>query len=624
MTKGSSLRKKQKAPKNLLPRLMGVMALLALVVFGGIRFLNNGLPKAPSGGVSLSSPKNGQKIWQKSQEPVRFEWSGNTGEDVFLEISRDHDFHDLVLEEAAPKFPFLTDKLPGDGDYYYRIVKRSSKEGISLLEPIAFTVVTQSPPHLIYPFNPMSVPETKALRFYWQAKSGVNHYRFQIAFDNSFENLFSDLLLDETQTIPQKIPTGHFFWRVRGEDNPTTATMWSEVRVLISEGASGKKAQETLDDLPERVAAARPQPPKPPMLPPPPTPAAPIATPTPTTPPVAVKIRNTNPPKSLASPKVAQASQKILLRGRDKNSLRNPAAIQSLWMNPPTLSWNKLKAAASYEVQVSRKINFTQLEWTKSLSAAETKWELAKPGKFFWRVQALDESGIRGPFSSPSSLDLSLPAPKLKKLISHTVAIKTQAQLSARSPLPISWTEVPAASGYRVLVSSNKKFNSNMFDLKVDRNLASLDIYENGRYFVKVAVLGANGEPASDFSEVATIEYQKKNLIPSSTPIPIVEKKVTIPAPQLKLPPDGVSIVSLNGSQDPISFKWEDTDADAYNLEIAADEGFQQIIHSAVIRENQTVITKAMPKGKVYWRLRSKKGAIKSDWSPSFSFEFAK
>ncbi|MGZ3742770.1 MAG: hypothetical protein ACXWRA_02830, partial [Pseudobdellovibrionaceae bacterium] len=149
---------------------------------------------------------------------------------------------------------------------------------------------------------------------------------------------------------------------------------------------------------------------------------------------------------------------------------------------------------------------------------------------------------------------------------------------------------------------------------KVDRNLASLNINKNGHYFVKVAAVGSTGELASQFSDVASIEYEKKYIPP----------KPSLPSPQPKLPPDGVSIVSLNGTQDPISFKWESSDADSYQLEIALDEDFQQIAHSVTTQETQIVVTKAFPKGRLYWHLRAQKGSLKSDWSPTFSLEFAK
>jgi len=585
MAPGSSVNKNQQAPKSTLQRLAAPMvAFLVFVFLGGAWIIHNDPLSKPSGITSLTAPKSGQKIWIKNQESVLFKWVGAASPDSILEVSRDREFRDLVLKEIGPSSPYLTDKLPGDGDYFYRIVERNSDQTPPLLPPISFTIITQDPPPLIYPFSPMTFSEAKPLRFYWQGKHGVNHYRFQIAFDKSFQNLFTDLLVNETQTIPQTIPRGHFFWRVRGEGDSAASTQWSEVRVLQSESNLDKKS-----------------------ITPPPT----VTT--------------------LASPKVAQVSQKTVLHYPTGSNLRNQVSA----LNPPLLSWSKSKDATTYEVQISKKADFSHLEWTKSTPTLETKWDLATPGKFFWRVQAVNDGGVKSPFSSTNKLYLTLPAPKMKKLFSHKVEIKTRAQLSEPSPVAITWTDVPAASSYRILVSENKKFNSPIMDLSAERNLASLNIDQKGRYFVKVAALGIGEELASDYSEVSIIDYEKKNLIPKEkpqptpqptpkpTPVP-VEKKASLPAPQPKLPPDGVSIVALNGSQDPILFKWENTSADIYHIEIAADAGFQQILHSTDSKENQLVVTRILPKGKLYWHLRAQKSAVRSEWSPTFSFEFAK
>lgn len=563
-----------------------VFLTLAFGFFCMAWILNNSLPAEPTGVSRLTAPQNEQKIWIKNREPVRFEWVGKASADSVLEIARDRSFQNVVLEEVGPISPYLADKFPGEGDYFYRIVQYTADQKPIATEPIAFTVVTKDPPKLTYPFSPLVFPEAKPLRFYWQGKHGVKFYRFQIALDGSFENLFCNLLIKETQTLPLAIPAGHFFWRVRGEDNENATTSWSEVRVLDSESRAS--------------LAASPQK-SPPSL-----------------------------GKTLASPVVAKTNQKILLRYAVSKNLRGPAAVQKAVLNPPLLKWGKSAGATTYEVQVSRKSDFSQLDWSKNTAASETKWTLAMPGKFFWRVQAIDASGNKSAFSSPNVLALNLSTPKMKKVFSHIVKIKTKAQLFEPSPVNISWTEVPAAAGYRVLVSANRKFESTLMELKTERNLASLNLDKEGHYFVKVAALGTGEELASDFSEVSTIDYEKKDLVskvksrvaPKRTPQTILAP--TIAAPQLKLPPNGVSIVSLTGSQEPILFRWEIADANDYRLEIAADDGFQQVLHSAVVGENQLVVTKPLPKGKLYWRVRAQKGSLNSEWSPTFSLEFSK
>jgi hypothetical protein len=116
----------------------------------------------------------------------------------------------------------------------------------------------------------------------------------------------------------------------------------------------------------------------------------------------------------------------------------------------------------------------------------------------------------------------------------------------------------------------------------------------------------------------ATVEPQIQRK-PGSLPAAPVE---TLKIPKLKLPPDGVSIVLLNGILSPISFKWENIpNADSYHFEISKDAKFTKIIESQDSKNNQLTISRSFPAGKFYWRLRSEKGPAKSKWSDTYTFE---
>jgi hypothetical protein len=230
-----------------------VMAIFAFILFGGGWLLNQKLVAEEAKLSASLTPIEGQKIWISGQEQFRFEWSGKVEENTAIEVARDPEFRDLVLNEVVTKSPFLTDKIPGEGDYFYRLTTRNSSESVTSLKPVRFTVITQSPPQLIYPFGAMTSQEGKTLRFYWQSKHGVSKYRFQLSFDQSFEHLFSDFVLNETQSTPQNLPVGDFFWRVRGEGDSNASSQWTDQRHLRIEKGESIAATK----IPE-VPAAKP------------------------------------------------------------------------------------------------------------------------------------------------------------------------------------------------------------------------------------------------------------------------------------------------------------------------------------------------------------------------------
>jgi hypothetical protein len=110
---------------------------------------------------------------------------------------------------------------------------------------------------------------------------------------------------------------------------------------------------------------------------------------------------------------------------------------------------------------------------------------------------------------------------------------------------------------------------------------------------------------------------------PEAVPANVAEAE-GVPGPKLKLPPDRVSIVSLNGAQDPILFRWESRGDDAiYRLQLASDVGFRHIALNVLVRQNQYVVTKKLPLGRIFWRVRSDDGT-KSNWSAISTFEISK
>jgi len=454
----------QREPTKLPQHLAVVMAIFAFILFGGGWLLNQKLETDEANLKASLAPVEGQKIWITGQEQFRFEWSGKTEENTFIEVARDPEFGDLVLNEATIKSPFLTDKIPGEGDYFYRLITRTGDDNLVALKPVRFTVITRTPPQLIYPFGAMTSQEGKTLRFYWQSKHGVSKYHFQLSFDRSFEHLLSDFVVSETQSSPQNLPVGDFFWRVRGENDANNFSQWTDLRHLRIEKGDSLAATK-IPDVP---------------------PVQPF------------------------------------------EELGKTEAVKS----DPVRTVEK-----TVEKPVEKPIE------KKSVAAAKTKVTKPQVAK---TTRSMDSDPK--PTTKP-------PKPVAKKVVTKEVVAKevvAKKEKPKKAPVAIEVVSAPIA----------------------------------------------------------------KERKPASVP------KNILAMPRPKLPPDGVSLVSLNGTQDPILFKWEAVEgAEKYRLEIAADAGFKNFIHSTVIRENQVVVTQLLPKGHIYWRVRAEQGTNKSSWSSSFSID---
>jgi hypothetical protein len=144
----------------------------------------------------------------------------------------------------------------------------------------------------------------------------------------------------------------------------------------------------------------------------------------------------------------------------------------------------------------------------------------------------------------------------------------------------------------------------------------------------KLSKKAAPAVPAAVSPKVTVSPVPVPTPAPKSAPAPkrqVAAKSANLPALALKQPPDGVSIVAFNGVQNPISFKWESGQPGSlYRLEISTDGGFKKIIHSLTSQKNNLVVELPLPRGKLFWRVRSEKGAVLSNWSAPFTLEISK
>ena len=251
-------------PKGILQKLVVEMVFLSMAfTFAfGAWILHFSIGDS-TGVTKFISPENKQKVWIKKDEPVRFSWAGQARPDTVLEIAKDPEFQNIVLQVINPTSPHLANRLLGEGDYYYRFIRRDLSENAPPPESVAFTVVTQESPQLNYPLSPAVFPEEKQVRFYWKAKHGINFYRLQIAHDSSFKNILNDVLVNGTQTSPQAIPVGEFYWRVRGEGEGSSTTLWSEVRALQMKGSLNKVIAKAVEPAAPVASTILPAPPPP-------------------------------------------------------------------------------------------------------------------------------------------------------------------------------------------------------------------------------------------------------------------------------------------------------------------------------------------------------------------------
>jgi hypothetical protein len=100
---------------------------------------------------------------------------------------------------------------------------------------------------------------------------------------------------------------------------------------------------------------------------------------------------------------------------------------------------------------------------------------------------------------------------------------------------------------------------------------------------------------------------------------------ISIPLPPRLIYPANVQLLTMNRfNQNPIYFRWTTVDdAEAYQIELATDYYFYELVEDKKLEDNRAKLTK-LPPGNYYWRVSSlNQSSLSSEPSPFNSFRIA-
>jgi hypothetical protein len=141
-------------------------------------------------------------------------------------------------------------------------------------------------------------------------------------------------------------------------------------------------------------------------------------------------------------------------------------------------AWTPVAGAASYEVEIARKNDFATPE--NRLRIEESKAAAAlKPGKYYWRIRALEADAQAGAWSRTATLVMPPEAPS-----DIRVAV-------VEGILVINWQG--SAPAYRLEFARDPGFGVPLFNHREEVNHSRLITPEPGQYWVRVISLSETG-----------------------------------------------------------------------------------------------------------------------------------
>ncbi|MDD5362592.1 MAG: T9SS type A sorting domain-containing protein [Ignavibacteria bacterium] len=174
------------------------------------------------------------------------------------------------------------------------------------------------------------------------------------------------------------------------------------------------------------------------------------------------------------------------LGGPAAPTLLSPANGSNILTTTPTLDWNDVSGAVSYEVQIATDVNFVNLIvniGTVNSQYITPSGTLAGNMTYYWRARAENSTGT-GPWSSVWNFRVAA-LPTAPTLVSPP-------NYSSNQPptILLDWDSLASASTYRLQIASDSLFISTVFDTSgVTRSYVRMRsgiLLPNGKYYWRV------------------------------------------------------------------------------------------------------------------------------------------
>jgi hypothetical protein len=270
----------------------------------------------------------------------------------------------------------------------------------------------------------------------------------------------------------------------------------------------------------------------------------------------------------------------------------NGATVQ----NPIAISWTAVSdpaGIAAYSWQASASSNFSVIAFQNSNNGQATQGTISglANGKYFWRVQAVNNNLVQGAWSQAQSFTVSGSAPG--SLAAPVLGPpKGYSTFHPLEVMTFNWSVVSGAATYLFQYSTDSSFplaTRGQFD-NLPTPTMSFSTPDQGNYFARAFAVSATGA-LSQPSNVITFSISFNNPLP--------------PPPSPVSPANG-SALSL-----PVTLTWTDVpnpQPSGYEVEIAKDSGFANIEEDDPQLNEPSRTVLSLTPGTKFWRVRSSQG----------------
>lgn len=296
------------------------------------------------------------------------------------------------------------------------------------------------------------------------------------------------------------------------------------------------------------------------------------------------KVRGKDPSGSYGDWSFQRKFQTIV----DKPTLINPVNQSENIEIAQTFDWNDVTGADNYSLQISDKIDFSDLFYNSKVSVSEAGvTNLQHFKKYYWRVNAENQTNA-GAWSDVFEF--------ITKIGLTTNKLPDNNSINLDTVLTVLWNDESYADSYDFQIDYSPDFNTpSLFEMSKTSNTLMVDgLYYDTTYYWRTKInVGAN---SGDWGEVWSFRTKLKE-------------------PNLTSPLNNSSDIAINGI-----LKWTNSANAPYRVQVATDIGFNNLIKDEIVSINEYSYSNLKNDTKYYWRVRAERGQYLSDWSEIYNF----
>lgn len=156
---------------------------------------------------------------------------------------------------------------------------------------------------------------------------------------------------------------------------------------------------------------------------------------------------------------------------------QGPRSTDSIYAGVVGFSWSKPEGASTYQVDIARSEEFTNLfKSVEGIADTALSTEILEPGNYYWRVASVTAQSKVGPvgFAGKFTVKPVPPKPEMKEPV------------STENEIFFSWQEEQDIKFYQLQLSKDVEFTELVVDKETDKAELAIDKPQAGTYYMRV------------------------------------------------------------------------------------------------------------------------------------------